>query len=1183
MTYNNINYGINIISGISNITNFVDGILSKYICMYSDHEQFLELIETIEKIKQGTVDNMCELELYNYIASSLAMYSSVHPIYGDISKDIIIDKIRKYSCDDIVHYAYLVHNNEDKCGKKYSLINELVFHYIISHGEELNKIINEYEEYYGDYDYFGLKTLEKSYLMKIYIRDVDKFVTIERPEQLLMRVTLGIVLPEFIDKIDDETLMNWMNDNLEDNRKNINQEGGYFFIPSNNKIINQIGCLRSMFKLNDELMFDIRETYDALAKKKYTHATPTLYNAATKNQQLSSCYLMSVDDDLDSMYDGIKNMARISKLGGGISVSLSSLRAKGSIIKGSGEVGSGIIPYCRVIESTGKHVNQGGRRAGSIACYLEPHHADIKEFCTMRTNTGNEQFKMRDLFFGLWVSDLFMKCVDSDHDWYLMSPDECPGLDKIYGEEFETLYYKYVDSGFYREKIKARYLWNIILTSQFETGMPYLLFKDSANHKSNQKNLGTIRCSNLCVAPETKILTDRGYFEISSLVDQNVNVWNGSEFSDVRIVKTGENQELIDVHTNNGFKLSCTKYHKFFICNGRGCKQPVSIVEAKNLKNGDRIINCQYPIIDGSDNVLYPFTHGYYCGLRHLLMRDTGKIITLTGNEIILEPHFDFIKKDIRENCGCRKGCLDPIMTDYTLPDDFNYKIDVPINSSIDTKMKWLSGLFETSCLEINENKIVLSFLGIDEFVNDLKLLLQTCGIHSSYDKTIMFGGTTLSMIIISFGEVSKLFHLGLKTYGRIINLPERLPIDYNEFVCINKVVDDGRIDDTYCFNEPKNHSGIFNGMITSQCSEIILYTDKNEIAVCNLASISLPKFINNKNFDYDELLNVTRVIVKNLNRIIDINLYPSIECERSNIKNRPIGIGVQGLSDVFNILKLPFDSDDAMTLNKKIFETIYFAAVTESNNLAIKYGSYETFKGSPASKGLLQFHLWENYTKDFKISHLHNYDWDTLIESVKKYGLRNSVLTTCMPTASTSQIMGNYESIEPILSNIFTRQTNSGEFIIVNKYLVNDLIDLGLWSKKLRDLIIYFKGNISELTFIPKYIRDVYKTIFDMGNKPIINHSINRGPYIDQSQSMNLYMDIPSVSKLNSAHFYSWKKGLKTGCYYLRSIPGFSPNSFGISINDTNVNNSISSFNKKKYIVSNTNDDDDICVSCSA
>jgi ribonucleoside-diphosphate reductase alpha chain len=632
------------------------------------------------------------------------------------------------------------------------LIDTEVYGIIKKNAAHLDEVI-DYKRDFG-YDYFGFKTLEKSYLIRL-----DGKV-VERPQHMLMRVAVGI--------------------HKED-------------IPS------------------------VIETYNLLSERWFTHATPTLFNAGTPKPQLSSCFLLTMkDDSIDGIYDTLKQCAKISQSAGGIGLSIHHVRAKGSYIKGTNGVSNGIVPMLRNFDMTARYVDQGGgKRKGSFAIYIEPWHADIKDFLELKRNHGKEEMRARDLFYALWIPDLFMKRVEQNEDWSLFCPNEAPGLSDCHGEEFERLYEKYEREGRARETIKAQELWFEVLESQIETGTPYMLYKDSANGKSNQKNLGTIKSSNLC--------------------------------------------------------------------------------------------------------------------------------------------------------------------------------------------------------------------------------------------------------------------------------------------------------------------------------TEIIEYTAPDEVAVCNLASLALPKFVQTGKdgklyFDHEKLYEITKVATKNLNKVIDVNYYPVEEARRSNFRHRPIGLGVQGLADAFIMLRMPFDSSEARGLNEDIFETIYFAAVETSMELAATQGTYETYEGSPASKGILQFDMWGVTPKSGR------WNWEELKGKVKKFGMRNSLLVAPMPTASTSQILGNNECFEPYTSNLYTRRTLSGEFIMVNKHLMKDLINLGMWNDNMRNRLISTNGSVLNVPGIPQNIKDLYKTVWEISQKVIIDMAADRGAYICQSQSMNIFMQDPNFGKLTSMHFYAWKKGLKTGMYYLRS-----------------------------------------------
>jgi len=929
----------------------------------------------------------------------------------------------------------------------------------ISHNRKKLNKVIDYKKDFN-FDYFGIKTMEKIYLTR-----VNKKI-IERPQDVFMRVA---------------------------------------------SIIN-LGDLERTIK-----------SYQLMSDNYFTHASPTLFNAGNKSGNLISCFLLGTEDSIEGITKTWHDVSNISKWGGGIGVHVSNVRSKNSKILGTNGHSDGIIPMLQVYNSIARYINQSGKRKGSFAMYLEPHHNDIFEFLELRKNTGAESERARDLFLALWISDLFMKQVQADGEWYLFSPDEAPGLTDVYGEEYDKLYYKYVREKKYRRKISARKLWDAIQTSQFETGSPYMLYKDNINNKSNQKNIGTIKSSNLCVSPDTIITTSTGSFPIYQLENQKVNVWNGREWSNVHIKKTGTNQKLVRVEFNNGNVLDCTPYHKFYIDNSIEIK----IISASALKPGMKLEN-------------------------------------------------------------------------WTTP-------------------------------------------------------------------------------------------TGIQTYEYIKSITP-LPIT----------------SDTYCFNEPLRHRGMFNNVVTGQCAEIVEYSDSKETACCNLASLSLSSFIktkvlpsdnwviyskedcpycnwsetlllNNKvnfkkvmvskddtnyqllkskskdpfskitfpqvyqndkliggmedlwkyfgkEFDYQKLWDVAYHTTVNLDNVIDLNYYPTPEGRRSNMKHRPIGLGVQGVADVLAMMRTPYSSDEALEINKNIFGTIYHASLQASTDIAkereegIKLiqeylknhprtliegefydttftchikkieklyhklrphsselnltkfqGAYTTFEGSPFSKGQLQYHLWNQ--EPILIQDLvPTKSWSSLIEQIKTYGTRNSLLTALMPTASTSQLLNNYESFEPFTSNIYTRRTLAGEFVVVNKHLIRDLKELGEWNRDIKNLIIMNNGSIAQLN-VPSIIKQNYLTAYEMKQKWVLAGCVARGPYIDQTQSMNLYFNNPDSQKLTSSQFYAWKNGLKTGLYYLRSKPSTNAHKITIDPNLEKANN------MKKM----EEEEDEGCLMCSA
>ncbi|TDG34790.1 ribonucleoside-diphosphate reductase subunit alpha [Pedobacter changchengzhani] len=715
---------------------------------YSLNAELVDPIDVAKKVIEGLYDGVTTSELDNLAAETAASLTTKHPDYALLASRIAVSNLHKNTTKSFSGTMKMLHEYFDpKAQKAAPLIADDVMEIIEKNKDILDSTII-YDRDFG-FDYFGFKTLEKSYLLKV------NGQIVERPQHLFMRVSVGI------HKEDIESAI---------------------------------------------------QTYNLMSERWFTHATPTLFNAATPKPQMSSCFLLAMQDDsIEGIYDTLKQTAKISQSAGGIGLSIHNIRATGSYIGGTNGTSNGIIPMLRVFNDTARYVDQGGgKRKGAFAIYLEPWHADVFEFLDLRKNHGKEEMRARDLFYALWINDLFMQRVKDNGEWTLFCPHEAPGLADCFGAEFETLYTKYEAEGRGRKTIKAQELWFAILDSQIETGTPYMLFKDAANSKSNQQNLGTIKSSNLC--------------------------------------------------------------------------------------------------------------------------------------------------------------------------------------------------------------------------------------------------------------------------------------------------------------------------------TEIIEYTSKDEVAVCNLASLALPRFVINGAFDHQKLYDVTYQATVNLNKIIDHNYYPVIEAENSNMRHRPVGLGVQGLADAFILLRLPFESDEAKRLNKEIFETIYFASMTASHDLAVKNGPYQTFKGSPLSKGIFQFDMW-NVTPDSG-----RWDWEVLRKKVVKDGVYNSLLVAPMPTASTSQILGNNECFEPYTSNIYTRRVLSGEFVVVNKHLLKDLVALGLWNNDMKNKIILANGSVQAIDTIPDYIKELYKTVWEIKMRNIIDMAADRGAYICQSQSLNLFINAPNTSKLTSMHFYAWEKGLKTGMYYLRT-----------------------------------------------
>lgn len=1007
------------------------------------------------KVIDQLYDGISTTKIDELTAEQCASMSSTHPDYNVLAGRITVSNHHKNTKPSFYQTMKDLYQYKDQHGNHYPLISQALYKNLCGWGKEKVDSICDYSRDYF-IDFFGFKTLERAYLMRI-----NKKI-VERPQHMWLRVSLGIHGTDW-----DRAI----------------------------------------------------ETYTYMSQKYFTHATPTLFNSGTPNPQLSSCYLMSMEEDsIDGIFNTLKDCALISKWAGGIGLHIHNVRASGSQIRGTNGTSNGIVPMLKVFNNTAKYVDQGGgKRNGSFAIYLEPWHADIEMFLQMRKNHGDEELKARDLFYALWTPDLFMERVRDGKNWTLMCPSECPGLSDVVGDDFVKLYEQYERDQKGRQTIPARDLWFQILDAQMETGTPYLLFKDAANRKSNQKNLGVIKSSNLCVSPDTHVLTIKGQYPIYALWAGNypaedaeahkiIQVWNGQEWSEVEVQKTGENVSFVEVRTSDGARLTCTPYHKFYIRDGTGT---IITKEAQELLCGDLLEMCDFPFVDGEE--AFPEGkaegEGNTSGIRHLKMK-----------------------------CG---------KTEH---------IHVPINYAMQDKMEWFSAFVEPYVVQMYERKttsiIVPSISRV--VLEDLKYMLQTCGVNTIIrdylepdTKTGAVAEWVISLIQLRFLYEK---HYGISFHTFTWDEPDLTPDEFKSIelhpnVRVVSIETSTKIDDSYCFTEPLAHAGVFNGMRTSQCTEIIEYSDSDETAVCNLASIALPAFVNKdaKTFDYEKLHDITRVVTRNLNRVIDINFYPTPKTERSNMRHRPIGLGVQGLADTFFLMGLSFSSPEAKTINKHVFETIYHAALEESCAMAQEEGHYETFPGSPASEGILQFDMWNAHPGNER------YNWDALKEKIQTHGLRNSLLMAPMPTASTSQILGYNECIEPITSNIYSRRTLAGEFILVNKYLMQEMLAQDMWNETFKNQMVANNGSIQGMEYLSAEVREKYRTVWEIPMRDLIDMAADRGAFICQSQSLNLWLEDPNYNTMTSMHFYSWNKGLKTGIYYLRRRPRHNAQQFTI------------------------------------
>ena len=1040
-----------------------------------------------QKVCSQLSDNVKTSDLDEFAAETCAMMQSkYHPNYGMLAARILVDNHHKNTPETLLECSEVLYQD--------GIISE-EYRTLVSNNPVQYELMIEYSRDFM-FDYFGFKTLEKSYLLK------KKGKIIERPQHLWMRVAIQLH--------GDDTLK-------------------------------------------------VKETYDALSQGFFIHATPTLFNSSTPKPQLSSCFLLTMSDDsISGIYKTLGDCAQISKWAGGIGLSIHDIRARGSRIAGTNGESTGIVPMLKVFNDTAKYVNQGGKRNGSFALYLEPWHADIEDFLKLKLNQGAEEDRARDLFYGLWIPDLFMNRVENDLDWTLMCPHECPGLADCWGKEFEELYTYYEAEKSGRKTIKAKKLWQMILDAQIQTGTPYLCYKDAVNSKSNQQHLGTIKSSNLCVAPETMILTDNGYFPIKDLENQTVRVWNGDNWSATTIKKTGENQKLIEVYFSNGGSLTCTPYHKFLIQDSYHDNKNIKNsrrVDAQSLEEGMDLKKFDAPVCAFTDSSFpYPYTHGFFCG--DGTYSNGNPVCSLYGEKKSLVQYLDIKSMTgIEDASGRLNTCL---------PNNMSQKFEVPVNYSLDVKLRWLEGLSDADgTIARNGTNESLQISSIEfNFLDNVRLMLLTMGVQSkvvkAFDERMTLlpdgrGGKKeynckpLWRVLVSSSSLYTLSNLGFSP-KRLKFVPRQPQRNAEQYVKVTCVINNERYDDTYCFNEPLNNAGVFNGILTGNCTEIMEYTAPDESAVCNLGSLALPKFV-----EWDELYKVhffnfrklrmyTAILARNLDIVIDKTFYPTSECRKSNINHRPIGIGVQGLADVFALLKMPWESQQAAVLNREIFENIYYSAMDASVRRAIEVSSYPSYAGSPLSKGKLQPDLWR------EIPCVTPYlEWDLLRDNVAKFGVRNSLLVAPMPTASTSQILGNNECFEPFTSNLYTRRVLAGDFIVVNKHLVNELTKLGLWTSEIRTQIIANNGSVQGIPEIPVEIREVYKTAWEIPQKTLINMAADRSPFICQSQSLNLFLSEPTYAKISSMHFYAWKKGLKTGCYYLRTKAASSAQKFTV------------------------------------
>ena len=1041
-------------------------------------------------------------ELLEQTARVAAQLTNLHPDYSILAGRFLVAEWRKTcpptfsACVKALAYA------------SPPLVSPEVAAVVQAHAVELDAVVVHQRD--EQMSYFGIKTLERSYLLKMQGR------LMETAQYLYMRVALGIYGMDLTAAI---------------------------------------------------------ALYHALSEGLISHASPTMFNAGTPHPQLASCFLMAMDGDQDSIssiFSTLGKCAEISKYAGGIGLHVHTIRAAGSFIHGTNGTSNGIVPMLRVFDATAKYVDQGGnKRPGAMAIYLEPWHADIYEFLDLKLPTGVEELRARDLFYGLWVPDLFMRRVAANGTWTLMDPRTAPCLDKVWGPDFEELYETYERENRGLRQVPARELWSRIIRAQKETGTPYMLFKDHCNRKSNQKYLGTIASSNLCVAGDTLITTDKGprcikeivagpdvttsgeaaayhktqaqITELEALADRTadqqstlavlktvlqslkppvpvppkqpaaalVNIWNGQSWREVTPKQTGAHKELLRITTSHGTVLDCTPEHVFILADN-------TRVAAHALQLGTRL----QTVTDTGCPVVYPgdaahgladdvaFRRGFVYG--YAVLKKGAE--QLNGAMPQLKVPFVLMTKESVSPETLRVFGYDAGWARETFP-DLDHELLAPcsvptadqtlqtrLSGPVATREKWAQGFMAAL------NQVLPQARASYAFLHKAWLMLRSLG-------------RDVRLVPVDNKGLWQLKPGQAESIHPVVTGLQYVP----------------GLHDTYCFTEPERSAGVFGELLTGQCAEIIEYSDPDQIAVCNLASVCLSKCVANGQFDFERLQDLTRVLVNSLNTIIDRTLYMLPEMKKSNLQHRPIGIGVQGLADVFAQLHLAWDSPDARQLNRAIFEHMYFAALQQSNILAKQHGPYATFQQSPAHEGILQFDMWNVSPSDAL-------PWLQLKDNIKKHGLRNSLLLACMPTASTAQILGNNESIEPFTSNVYTRSVLSGEFQVVNRYLVRDLLALNLWNEELLHDIVRHNGSIQHIDTIPAELKNIYKTVWEIPQRVLIDLAADRGAFICQSQSFNLHMRAPTDNQLHNAHFYAWERGLKTGMYYLRTRPAVDP-----------------------------------------
>jgi ribonucleoside-diphosphate reductase alpha chain len=1094
---------------------------------------------------------MSTRELDQLTIAVCAGHSARHRDYSDLAARITVSDLHKTTPPTFVEAARHLGGDGGRLSEE-----------MVGIAERAAEAIEARLDYRRDYAYthFGIQTMLRSYLLR---GAESGRATVERPQHAHMRVALGVRVAQ------------------------PDRDG------------HQAPEEKFQARLAEAF-----EVYELLAARRLSHASPTVFNAGTRHPQHSSCYLLQADDDLESLLQVCKDAGMISKWAGGVGIGLSKVRAEGAPIRSTGGASSGLSRYVALLNACQLYVNQGGLRPGAYALYLEPWHSDIFSFLELGRVKGHSGANAPDLKYGLWVPDLFMETLrdelaGGDGDWPLFSPDSAPGLDGVHGEEFRALHRRYVREGRQVRVVKA----SEIITEWFKTvaqrGNPYVLFKDHINAKSNLSHVQTITHSNLCVSGETRVLTEAGQLPIASLVDQEVGVWNGSEWSRVTVRQTAAKAQLLRVTLDNGASLCCTPQHKFYDAKG-------AEVRAEELVAGTALEKAPaWPVLHEGGVFPHAYTHGLFCADGHYseeprrcsfrAHRD-GRVcrkharhepvypeaedglccarigrseIHLYGEKQALfnHPNFETHPKEPGLYVNERLNRVT-----VHLPDTLPPKYEVPSNADLDSRLRWFEGYCDGggAVCRVGSSYAVQVWSSNAEFLDKVRLMLQTMGCdpkitpgHPARSATIRgveYECRAAWRLLVACTDLWRLLDLGFRP-GRLdftgATRPNR---DARRFTKVVSTAPE-LSGPTFCFTEPLRHRGVFEGVLTGQCAEITIPSryeagrpEEAEYGVCNLAALPLASFLveggeggRALGVDWAALAAAAATAVVNLDAVIDLNFDPTPACRRSNHRHRPVAVGVAGLADVFARLGLVYGSWDACALDAAIHATIYYGATQASRKLAASKGAFATFPGSATSRGQLQPDLWvaaghlgpqwETRLSETTGGFLTPASWAQLRREVRK-GVRNAYVTADMPTATSSQAAGQNEAFEPFTSNLYTRKTLAGDFAVLNGHLVRELEARGLWTEELRLALLAAGGSVQEIEAVPADLRRLFRTAREIDQRLLTRHAAARNPFLSQTQSLNYYFGAPVLSEVLPVLMEGWKAGLTTGSYYIHTAP---------------------------------------------